>query len=46
MGTYLIFLPEKSHEQRNLASLSPWSCKELDMAEETEHGTACRFVAG
>ena len=26
----LIFLPGKSHGQRNLVGYSPWGCKELD----------------
>ena len=29
----LIFLPEKSHGQRNLVSCSPWGRKELDTTE-------------
>ena len=28
-----VFLPGKSHGQRNLVGCSPWSCKELDMTE-------------
>ena len=28
---------ENSHEQRNLAGYSPWSCKDSDMTEATEH---------
>ena len=31
----LIFLPRESHEQRSLASYSPWGHKESDMIEET-----------
>ena len=30
-----VFLPGKSHGQRNLADCSPWGCKELDMTEVT-----------
>ena len=30
-----VFLPGKSHEQRNLAGYSPWGRKELDMTEHT-----------
>ena len=30
-----VFLPGKSHGQRNLAGYSPWGCKELDMSEHT-----------
>ena len=29
------FLPEESHEQRNLAGYSPWGLKESDMTEST-----------
>ena len=28
-----VFLPGKSHRQRNPAGYSPWGCKELDMTE-------------
>jgi len=28
-----VFLPGKSHGQRNLAGYSPWGCKEWDMTE-------------
>ena len=28
-----VFLPEKSHGERSLASYSPWGCKESDMTE-------------
>ena len=28
-----LFLAGESHEQRNLASYSPWVCKESDMTE-------------
>ena len=31
MGTYLVFLPGKFHEQRSLAGYSPWGHKELEM---------------
>ena len=31
-----VFLPGESHRQRNLASYSPWACKESDMTETTE----------
>ena len=30
-----VFLPEESHGHRNLASYSPWGCKESDTTEET-----------
>ena len=30
-----VFLPEKSHEQRNLVGYSQWGHKESDMAEHT-----------
>ena len=30
-----VFLPGKSHGQRNLADCSPWGCKEMDMTEVT-----------
>ena len=26
-----VFLPEKSHGERNLVGYSPWGCKEADM---------------
>ena len=29
-----VFLPGKSHGQRNLVGYSPWGCKELDTTEE------------
>ena len=29
-----VFLPGKFHEQRSLASHSPWGCKELDTTEQ------------
>ena len=32
-----VFLPGESHGQRNLVGYSPWSCKELDMTEATQH---------
>jgi len=28
-----LFLPGKSHGQRNVVGYSPWHCKELDMTE-------------
>ena len=28
-----IFLPGKSHGQKNLVGYNPWGCKELDMAK-------------
>jgi len=28
-----VFLPRKSHRQRNLVDYSPWGLKELDMTE-------------
>ena len=34
MATTLVFLPEKSHGQRNLVGYSPWGCKESDMTEQ------------
>ena len=33
MATTPVFLPAKSHGQRNLAGYSPWGCKELDTTE-------------
>ena len=30
-----VFLPGKSHRQRNLADYSPWGCKESDTTEAT-----------
>ena len=35
-----VFLPGKSHRERNLVGYSPRDRKELDMTEATEH--ACR----
>ena len=32
-----VFLPEKFHGQRSLASYGPWGHKESDTAEATEH---------
>ena len=29
----IVFLPGKSHGQRNLAGYSPWDCKESDTTE-------------
>ena len=29
-----VFLPGEFHGQRSMAGYSPWSCKELDMAEK------------
>ena len=34
-----VFLPGKSHGQRNLAGYSSWGRKELDMTEATEHAS-------
>ena len=36
-----VFLPGKSHGQKNLAGYSPWGHKELDIAEEANTFT-CR----
>ena len=33
----IVFLPGKSHGQRNLAGYSPWGPKELDMTERGTH---------
>ena len=30
-----VFLPGKSHGQRNLGRYSPWGCRELDTAEHS-----------
>ena len=30
-----VFLPRKSHGQRNLAGFSPWGCKDSDATEAT-----------
>ena len=32
-----VFLPGKSHGQRNLVGYSPEGCKELDVTEATQH---------
>ena len=38
MVTYSpVFLPGESHGQRNLASYSPWDCKESDTTERLTH---------
>ena len=37
MAAHSVFLPEKFHGQRSLMSSSPWSHKESDIAEVTEH---------
>ena len=34
MATTPVFLPGKSHGQRNLAGYSPWGCKESDITEQ------------
>ena len=31
---YPVFLPKKSHGQRNLAGCNPWGVKELDMTQQ------------
>ena len=36
-----LLLHGKSHEQRSLASYSPWDCKELDMIEQAYTHTWC-----
>ena len=35
-----VFLPGESNRQRNLVGYSPWSLKELDTTEATQHGMA------
>ena len=42
-----VFLPGKSHGQRNPVGYSPWGCKELDMTEHacTHHGENERLGA-
>ena len=35
-----VFLPGKSHGQRNLVGYSPWGCKELDKTEHTHTHTS------
>jgi len=32
-----VFLPGKSHGQRNLVGYSPWGCKESDTTEQLTH---------
>ena len=34
-----VFLPGKSHGQRNLMGYSPWGCKKLDMTERAHTHT-------
>ena len=38
-----VFLPRKSHGQRNLMGRSPWGCKESNATEATQH--ACTYAA-
>ena len=40
-----VFLPGKSHRQRSLASYSPWSHKQSNMPEVTEHMQAHTVAA-
>ena len=40
-----VFLPGKSHGQRNLVGCSPWGCKELDMTEHI-HSTQPMNISG
>ena len=40
-----VFLPGKSHRQRSLASYSPWSHKQSNMTEVTEHMHTHRVAA-
>ena len=37
MAIHSSILAWEIHGQRNLADYSPWSCKESDMTEATEH---------
>ena len=39
-----IFLPGEPHGQRSLVDYSPWSHKELDMTELTEHAHIVAFT--
>ena len=43
MAPTAVFMPGESHGQRSLAGYSPWSCKELDMTETTQHTCTHRF---
>ena len=36
-----VFLPGEFHEQRSLASYSPWGCKELDTTEQLTYTHYC-----
>ena len=36
MATHPVFLPGKSHEQKNLAGCNPQDCKESDTTEATK----------
>ena len=36
-----VFLPGESHGKRSLVGYSPWSHKELDMTEVTQHACTC-----
>ena len=40
-----VFLPGESCGQRSLVGYSPWGCKQPDMTEAIEHGTAQPQVA-
>ena len=39
----LLFLPGKSHGQRNLAGYSSWDCKELDMTKHIYTNILIKF---
>ena len=39
-----VFLPGESHGLRSLVGYSPWSCKELDTTEVTQHAHPCVYI--
>ena len=40
----LVLLPGESHRQRSLLDFSPWTHKESDMTEMTEHSIAHMYI--
>ena len=39
-----VFLPGESHGLRSLVGYSPWSCRELDTTEVTQHTHPCVYI--
>ena len=46
METHSVFLPGKSHGQRNLAVYSSWGCKQSDLTEHTRDSISPGTRAG